>query len=133
MKTETVCDNEYATILYYPDSGIIHHTWKKFCSGPIFRDMMLGATEYLEARGGSKWLSDDRNYSVLTEEDSAWGRKTWFPRTIHAGWRHWAMILPERHIATVSMEGIVNEYRAAGINAAFFSDVPSAMAWLESQ
>lgn len=133
MTAETVFDNEFAKILYYPETGIIHHQWKQYCSGQIFRDMMLGASDYLGSHKGSKWLSDDRNYTTITEEDSIWGRKVWFPRTVHAGWKHWAMILPERHIGTIAMRGIVNEYRAAGINAQFFADVPEAMEWLVSQ
>lgn len=133
METETVYDNEFATILYYPESGIIQHSWKKFCSGPLFREMMLGASDYLEAHKGTKWLSDDRKYTIMSEEDSLWGRRVWVPRTIHAGWKHWAMILPEINAGTEAMQGIVNEFRAAGINAAFFDDVPEAMAWLEKQ
>jgi hypothetical protein len=133
MVSETVYDNEYATILYYPEKGIIHHQWNKFCSGQFFRDMMLGASDYLGVHKGSKWLSDDRNYSVLTEEDSVWGRKVWFPRTIHAGWRHWAMVLPKNQLGTISMNNIVEQYRAAGINAQVFDSVPAAMEWLELQ
>lgn len=133
MVSETVIDNEFATILYYPEKGIVHHQWRKFCSGKVFQEIMLTATDYLGAHKGTKWLSDDRNYSVLTEEDSIWGRKVWFPRTIHAGWKHWAMVLPEKQIGAMSMSNIIEQYRAAGINAKVFGSIPEAMAWLESQ
>lgn len=133
VETETVLENEYVTILYYPETGIIHHQWKKFCSGKIFQDMMLVASDYLGTHKGTKWLSDDRNYTALTEEDSAWGRKVWFPRTIYAGWRHWAMVLPEIRFGTMSMNHILAEYKAAGINAKVFASVPEALDWLESQ
>lgn len=133
MVSETVCDNEYVTILYYPEKGIIHHRWKKFCTGTVFQETMLGASDYLGTHKGSKWLSDDRNYYALTEEDSVWGRKVWFPRTIHAGWKHWAMVLPEKQIGMISMNYMLVQYRAAGINAQVFDSVPAAMEWLEVQ
>lgn len=133
MNSDIVLDTEWLNVRYYPDSGIIHHTWKKSCSGEVFRDMMLEASDYLAAHKGSKWLSDDRLFTVMTEADSLWGRRVWFPRTIHAGWKHWAMLLPERYVGQVSMQAILTEYKAAGINAKIFDSVAAALEWLGSQ
>jgi hypothetical protein len=30
MAKETYLDNEFITIWYYPDKGIVHHEWHKF-------------------------------------------------------------------------------------------------------
>lgn len=133
MSDDIILDNEWMTLRYYPVDGIIHHTWKKNCSGQVFREMMLGASEYLGSHKGSKWLSDDRHFTVMTEEDSLWGRSVWFEKTIHAGWKHWAILLPERHVGQESMQMMVNEYRAVGINAKVFSTLESAMDWLRAQ
>jgi len=133
MERDTIMDNEYATIFYYTDKGIIHHEWKRYCTGQIFRDILMEATAQLKARKGTKWLSDDRKYTRLTEEDSVWGGKVWFPATIQTGWRHWAMILPENNMGKINSSRLIAEYRVGGINAAIFDSVPEAMAWLEIQ
>ncbi len=133
MRYDTIMDNEWLNVRYYPDEGIIHHTWKKACSGQVFRDMMLEASDYLGSHRGSKWLSDDRLFTAMTNEDSLWGQRVWFARTIHAGWKHWAMLLPERNIGHESMQMIVTEYRAAGINAKVFENLDGALEWLQAQ
>jgi len=133
MTTITVIDNEFACVRYYPETRIIHHEWKQFCSGKPFQDIMLTATRHLRDNRGTKWLSDDTNYFVLTEEDSLWGQKIWFYETIAAGWKHWAIILPTLQIGKMSISDLVTEYRAAGINSKIFDNVPEAMIWLEAQ
>jgi len=133
MKAVTVIDNEFAYIRYYPDTGIIHHEWKQFCSGKPFQDIMLSATHCLRDNKGTKWLSDDTNYFMLSEEDSLWGQKVWFYEAITVGWKHWAVILPNLQIGKTSISGLLTEYRAAGINAKSFDNVTDAMAWLEAQ
>lgn len=133
MSTLIVTDNEFATVRYYTESGIIHHEWKKYCHGKVFREIMLAATRCLKENKGTKWLSDDRNYQSLTEEDSIWGQKIWFMETIAAGWKHWAIIFPERQMGKISLSVMFSEYRAAGINAQAFDSVAEAMTWLEAQ
>ena len=133
MTPVTVTDNEFATVLYYPDSGIIHHSWKKFCSGQPFQDIMLNSTRHMKENNGTKWLSDDTNYFILTEEDTLWGKRVWFYKTIEAGWKHWAIILPAFQIGKTSISDMIIEYRAAGINAKVFDNVPEAMTWLKAQ
>lgn len=131
--SETVTDNDFATVLYYPQTGIIHHAWKQYCHGKDFQDIMMASTRHLQKEGGTKWLSDDTNYAILTEEDALWGRKIWFYEAIRAGWKHWAIILPTQQIGKVSISDLVTEYRAAGINSMIFDNVPEAMIWLEAQ
>lgn len=133
MRYDTVLDTEWLNVRYYPEAGIIHHTWKKTCSGQVFRDMMLEASDYLGSHKGSKWLSDDRLFMAMTDEDNLWGQRVWFAKTVHAGWKHWAILLPERQAGQESMQMMVNEYRAAGINAKVFDTLESATDWLLAQ
>ncbi len=57
MSTLIVTDNEFATVRYYTESGILHHEWKKYCHGKVFRDIMLASTRCLKENKGTKWLS----------------------------------------------------------------------------
>lgn len=133
MISETVTDNDYAKVLYYPEKGIVHHQWKKFCFGKTFQDIMMASTNCLKTRKGTKWLSDDTNFSVLSQEDTIWGQQTWFPETIAAGWKHWAIILPVKQVGKMNIKKLIAEYNGAGINTNVFENVDDAMKWLEAQ
>ena len=85
-----------------------------------------------QGQQGNKMALDDTNYFVLTGEDR-YGAKVWFYETIAAGWKHWAIILPALQIGKMSITEMVTQYRAAGINAKIFDNVPEAMTWLEAQ
>ena len=85
MAVETGLDNEFITIWYHNDKGIAHHEWPKFLQGATMREAFMTGTERLAKHRGTKWLSDDRNYPVLTAEDSQWAEAIWFPKTVKAG------------------------------------------------
>ncbi len=133
MSVIKVIDNEFAKVNYYSEAGIIHHEWKKFCFGEDFRKLMLMSTNFLKEHKGTKWLSDDRNFSVMTPEDKKWGQDVWWPETKKAGWRFWAIVLPEKAIGKMSIKQLIQEYSAGGITAQVFDDTDKAMDWLEMQ
>ncbi len=133
MQVNTVVDNEFAKVTYYPEKGIIHHEWKKFCFGENFQKLMLTSTNYLKSHKGNKWLSDDRNFAVMTPEDAKWGREIWWPETKKAGWKYWAIVLPEKTVGKMNIQSLIKEYSAGGITAQVFEDTEKAMRWLESQ
>ncbi len=133
MKVDNVIDNEFARIVYYPELGIIHHEWKKFCSGSNFQELMLTSTNYLKEHNGTKWLSDDSNFSVMAQEDKKWGQEIWWPKTKNAGWKYWAIVLPEKVIGKLSIKALIDEYSKGGITAQVFDNTNQALKWLESQ
>ncbi|MBO8131378.1 MAG: hypothetical protein H0Z29_07665 [Candidatus Marinimicrobia bacterium] len=130
---QVVFDNEYATVWVYPEKGIIHHKFKKFIWGEGFRQTMMNAADAFEKYGCTKWLSDDRENSALRPEDIEWGQKVWEPRVLKAGWKHWAVILPEKVVGQMNMKKIIDRYKSIGVNVKVFSDSEEAMEWLEKQ
>jgi hypothetical protein len=133
MAKETCLDNEFITIWYHADKGIVHHEWHKFMQGKSLRQALLTGTELLKKNKGTKWLSDDRNYPLLTSEDSLWVDAIWFPKTVKAGWKHWAIVMPHKPVGQINLNQIVKRIAAAGINAQMFTDLDEAMKWLEEQ
>jgi hypothetical protein len=136
MSPEIIFDSPFATMWYHPESKIIHHqthpqqgSWQ----GDEFRKMMLLGSEFLAEKNSEKWLSDDRNTIGANKEEYQWGVDFWFPKTVKAGWKHWAIVQPKHVIAQLNMEKVVKDYKTQGINAMFFSDEDEAMKWLESQ
>ena len=133
MEKETIMDNEYYTLLYYPDKKIIHHTFHKFTQGQNFRDGLDAGAKLLEEKKVKKWLSDDRKNSVIVKEDMNWGATVWRPRVIKAGWKYWALVFPEKAIGQLNMKQIIKEYADTGVTAQIFNNPDEALTWLEAQ
>ena len=132
MKREIVSDNEVATLWYYPDEGIVHHHFKKYAYGSHFRDTLEKGSEIFEQRGADKWLSDDRNNGALRAEDGEWGESVWVPRVMAAGWKAWAMVLPEKVIGKMNAKKYIELNASRGITVEIFSDPDEALKWLAS-
>ena len=56
MAKETCLDNEFITIWYHHDKGIVHHEWHKFLRGKELRHALMTGTELLRKNKGTKWL-----------------------------------------------------------------------------
>lgn len=133
MNKEVVLDNEYITVWYYPDKKIIHHQFHKFTCGKDLQDGLSEGATILEKNRARKWLSDDRKNTVIGKEDMEWTATVWRPRVIKAGWKYWALVLPEKTVGQMVMKRIVNEYADTGVTVKMFSDPDEAMRWLEAQ
>jgi hypothetical protein len=133
MPKQTVIDNEYVTLWYHPDKRIVHHYIKKFIFGEPFHEFLLTGTELIYKNRAKKWLSNDLNCPVLSKEDIDWGDVNWFPKTVKAGWKYWAIVRPKKVLGQMGVEKLVEKYSKAGIVAQFFTDPDDAMKWLENQ
>jgi hypothetical protein len=130
---EVVLDNEYITIWYYPQKKIVHHEFHKFTYGKTFQDALSEGAAILEKNRAQKWLSDDRKNTVIGKDDTKWTAAVWRPRVIKAGWRYWALVLPEKVVGQMVMKRIIKEYADTGVTVEIFSDPDKAMKWLEAQ
>ena len=133
MATQTIIDNDIVGLVYHPDSRIVHHEFKRFVHGDSFRSVLMQGCDLMATNGASKWLSDDRGNSALTPEDSAWATTVWFPAVKAAGWKHWAVVLPESVVGQLNMRQWVDMYKGLGINSQVFTDPAKAMEWLAAQ
>ena len=132
MPTQIIVDNEYATLQYYDDTCILHHTFHRPIGGDAFRAVLLKGIETLKLKGASKWLSDNRNNNSLSDDDTKWALKTWFPQAKDAGWQYWALVVPDDHDARVSLKEHVDAYYNQGVNVKVFTSVDIAREWLEN-
>ncbi|NWF92441.1 MAG: hypothetical protein HXY46_05960 [Syntrophaceae bacterium] len=133
MDKEVVLENEYITVWYYPQKKIVHHEFHKFTSGKTFQDALSAGAAILEKNRAQKWLSDDRKNTVIGKDDMQWTKTVWRPRVIKAGWKYWALVLPEKVIGQMVMKRIIKEYADTGVTVEIFSDPDKAMKWLEAQ
>ncbi len=133
MENQTIIDNEYVTMWYYPDKKIVHHQFHKFLHGKPLRECLTTGAELFKKNKAQKWLSDDRNNSALPADDMEWAQSIWFPRVVQAGWKYWAIVLPEKIIGQLNMKRLIQQYSEAGVTAKIFDIPEEAMKWLEKQ
>jgi hypothetical protein len=131
-QSTTILDNEYASLLFYPDQKIIHHVFKQPIGGEHFRGVLLRGIDLLKQHGAGKWLSDDRNNSALSPEDTQWGPTVWASLAIAAGWKSWALVVPEDIRGKMNMAELVESYFALGVRVAVIIDPVAALEWLVS-
>lgn len=126
----TIIENEYATLVYHPDTKIVHHTFHKPIGGDAFRNVLDTGAKTLKENKASKWLSDDRANSVTSSEDANWSKDDWFPRAVRAGWKYWALVVPQDLMARMNMKQFVDSYLDQGLRIMVFSKPEKAMEWL---
>ncbi len=132
MADLTVIDNEFATLVYHEEMKIVHHTFHKAISGEEFRAILNAGAGLLQKYGAQKWLSDDRNNSALTPEDTLWSKTDWFPRAFQAGWKYWALVVPPDIAARMNLKEFVDTYYELGLRTMVFVEPEEALEWLES-
>jgi hypothetical protein len=133
MSTVTILDDEYMSLWYYPETGIVHHRIKSYLVQGGFRKLLSASAELLETHRATKYLSDDRSNVVVDPEDIRWADDNWYPRAAKAGLKHWALVLPSTMVGTLQAKSILENRRRQGLDVEGFDRIEDAMAWLESQ
>jgi hypothetical protein len=131
-EVETILENEYVTLVFYPTLKIVHHTFHRFLEGEVFREAMETGVQLLRENGATKWLSDDRKNAALPQADVDWGLTDWFPRARAAGWQHWGVVMPENVLGQMNMRRFIEPYSKQGLTVRLFPEPQAALAWLKS-
>ena len=131
MSDITIINNKFATLVYHTEAKIVNHTFHKPIGGNEFREVLTTGAETLKKYGASKWLSDDRNNSALSPEDTEWSKTVWFPQSFEAGWKYWALVVPEDMMARMNLKEFVDSYAEQGLRIMVFVTPDEAMAWLQ--
>ncbi|MBZ0309352.1 MAG: hypothetical protein K8I82_25025 [Anaerolineae bacterium] len=131
MSRVTLLDTDYATLWYYPDAKIVHHTFHKFIYGDQLRAMLGKGLETFQQEGVTKWLSDDRNNTAVPQADIDWSLEEWMPAMMKAGWKYWAVVLPNKAVGKQSMARVIEAYSQLGLTIDVFDDPDEALHWLE--
>ena len=133
MNMETIIKNDAFELYYHTDSKIIHHKIIKWLTEDESRTLLKRGLKELQAHSAAKWLSDDRGSGALNPEGEEWAHKVWLPQVIAAGWKFWAITLPNRLIGQMNIRRNISFFEEKGITVKIFSDPNNAMKWLEKQ
>lgn len=132
MSRTTIIDTDYATLYYYPEAKIVHHVFHKFIYGQEFRQILEKGLEIFKEHGAQKWLSDDRLNAALPKDDSEWGVNEWSPRVMAAGWKYWALVMPDKISGQMNMQRFIDLYLTKGVVIQIHDNVDEALKWLET-
>jgi hypothetical protein len=131
MAKLTIIDNPDITLWYYEETKIIHHQIHKPSRGESFRQVLAEGLNLVRKTGAKKWLSDDRNNIVQTPEDVDWATTVWTPEMIKAGWKYWALILPEIMLGELNMKHFIKDFEQLDFVVKVFTNPGEAIKWLE--
>jgi hypothetical protein len=112
---------------------LIYHTIHQPMSSQVamLKDALNAGSDALKKYKISKWLSDDRKNDQLPQEVMEWGVADWQPRTINAGWKYWADVVPQDLAAAGTLMPIINNLHQLGLRMMVFTEVEEAIAWLD--
>lgn len=130
MATINVIDNKYARLSYDTDQKIVHHCFHHELDSANLRAVLNSGIELLKSHNAEKWLSDNREIEPHSEEDGAWVNEDWLPRAVAAGWKYWALIVPDDLMARLNMSEFVESFYNKGIRIMVFTDHHQAWSWL---
>lgn len=126
-------NSEYITVEYWPDKALIYHTIHQPISEQLttFKEALSAGTDALEKHHVRKWLSDDRKNDPLTGEGNEWAFNEWQPRTLKAGWKYWATVVPEDIVAAGTLMPAIENLYHLGLRMMVFRTVEEAVEWLD--
>jgi hypothetical protein len=130
MEKETILETNYASLWFYPQLKIIHHQFHKPVIGEEFLKILTTGIEKFEKFECNKWLSDDRKLPILQQKDRDWLQENMDHRLKEAGFKYWAMVLPENVIGALSIENDLKHWKNKGIKVKVFEDPTIALEWL---
>jgi len=130
---DIIHQSEWVTVWFHAEVGVVHHCFHKALRGEAFRAALLQGAATLRERGANKWLSDNRLVFILPQEDQEWADTQWFPQTMKAGWKYWAIVRPEKAAADLYMRRLAASRSAAGVKTELFTTPEAGMDWLTSQ
>jgi hypothetical protein len=126
-------ETEQSSLWYYPELKIIHQQFRAFVQGEQFRGVLERGLQIVREYGARKWLSDNRRFNPIPEEDGEWGVNQWSPQMVKAGWKYWAVVMPESATGRMNLRRRIKAYGERGVTVQLFDDPSAAMDWLVSQ
>jgi hypothetical protein len=132
-QAQVLIDDDAVSLWYHPKTKIVHHELKVFVHGERFRNVLEKGLEAFIQNHACKWLSDDRGNGPLKPADAEWALNDWAPRVMAAGWKYWAVVLPEKVLGQMNMKRWITTYAEQGVTAEAFTDPREAMRWLAEQ
>jgi hypothetical protein len=132
-EVRVLLDNEFVSLRFHVQPRIVHHEFKRFVPSTQFRKVLESGLDVFKRSAAHKWLSDNRGNTAIPPEDSRWAMTVWAPRAIEAGWKFWAVVLPQNVIGQMNMRRRLDTFADKGVTAEVFTSADEGLRWLEAQ
>jgi hypothetical protein len=128
-----IVETDAVSLRYHVGAKIVHHELRRFVHGEELRSVLEKGLELIITHRACKWLSDDRGNAPLTPQDAEWAEREWAPRVVAAGWKYWAVVMPQKITGQMYMRRRIAKYEERGLIVRTFEDPDDALVWLERQ
>jgi hypothetical protein len=95
----------YGDVDYLPLYNAAFVTWKKFCRGDDYRNVLRHAVEVIAAHPGCNYIADTRNGFENEDADTGWVFNVFAPEAHRAGCRHIFFIIDQAGTLKKELEG----------------------------
>lgn len=104
-----------------------------YIDGEELRAGMEAGLELLVSKKSSKWIADMRFRRAIPEADALWIAQDWTPRSVEAGLRHAAIVVPSSVLGKMGLKSVVQKMGPKSYEFKYFDSVEEARAWLASK
>ena len=132
MSTITIIDNQHARLIYDDEKRIVHHQFHSTLDSETLRAVLQNGIDMLKKHKAVKWLSDNRAIGPHSEEDTRWINEYWLPTAVAAGWKYWALVVPDDFMGRINMAEFINSFHERGVRIMVFTKLDEAQHWLEN-
>jgi hypothetical protein len=123
-------DEPYISIRWESSGPWVVVEWKAWATSPQFRAAYEEIIVAVREKRTSKLLVDLRNTRVLVDDDQKWLVEDWGPRSVQAGVRMMAVVIPERPLAQLILENMDKRIPSSILQIGSFKTLEEAQAWL---
>ncbi|MBW5448230.1 hypothetical protein GE107_19465 [Cohnella sp. CFH 77786] len=105
--------------------------WKGFAQGVQYRTPLNKLLELAVQKQSNKVLYDTRKLSAISLDDQNWVTQDWFARSIEAGIKYSAAVIPIKVIAKSSLNRMVSGLEVSNPSEDF-DNIDEAIQWLSA-
>lgn len=125
-----IAENEYVTLRYVESQNYLYHTVHRPVDETVFMASLDSGVDFMHQHHVQKWLSDDRLNGPFSETFSQWAINDWIPRSIQAGWKYWANVVPVEIKAAGTLGPFIEVLYDMGLRMMVFSKLEEAQTWI---
>ncbi len=125
-------EQEYVKVFWDADTEAVHLVWKGFVNGEQLRDGLEAGLRLVREHGAKRWVGDCKLLGPLGKGDQAWVNTDWFPRLLGTGLERMAVIIPQKMIASMAVESIMQEIEGTALVTCHFGDYAEGCEWVAS-
>ncbi|MCF7758552.1 hypothetical protein KQ941_29435 [Paenibacillus xylanexedens] len=122
-------DSTQATVSWNEDNKVVVLQWKSFARGEQYRTPLNKLLELAVQKRSNKALYDSRHLAVISPDDQEWVAQEWYPRSLEAGLKYSALLVPHKAIAKSSANRMLSGMDISNPSQEFH-DLDEAFQWL---